>query len=262
MYLPCYKRAVSLSKLQILAAVRRGIQVTYYVCLGYNDAGELLPGQNGTNEMFANSLFKALEKDHGSVGIESAMERLQVHYYVAKDQISPIHNKFKQRSCHIKLMIVDDCVAVQGSGNQDTQSWWQSQEVNIMVDSPIICKSWREGIERNQNTGASPHALAGSAGEQSPSGPPAGAVSLDGQAALDAGTYADARVGAAVSDMSFEQKDGKTSRKAYGRADDDGCWRDAQGKMAEGSLGVDPGKFAWAKGMVGAYKRATGAGGF
>lgn len=38
-------------------------------------------------------------------------------------QAKPIHNKFKKRSCHIKLMIVDGHIAIQGSGNQDTQSW-------------------------------------------------------------------------------------------------------------------------------------------
>lgn len=86
-------------------AVRRGIDVTYYVCLGYNDAGELLPGQNGTNEMFANKLYKELEKNPGPEGAQKAKERLRVHFYVAKDQIRPVHNGFKQRSCHIKLMI-------------------------------------------------------------------------------------------------------------------------------------------------------------
>lgn len=128
----------------LISAVKRGIEVTYYVCLGYNDGGELLPGQGGTNEMNANYLYSQLEAD------EKAL--LKVHYYVAADQDHPIHNRFKQRSCHIKLMIVDMVVAIQGSGNQDTQSWFHSQEVNVMIDSALICKAWKEGIERNQNT--------------------------------------------------------------------------------------------------------------
>ena len=186
----------------ILAAIRRGVTITYYVCMGYNDAGELLPGQNGTNEMFAHSLCKALDADPGAGGAEAARQRLRVHYYVAKDQTRPIHNSFKKRSCHIKLLIADGRVAVQGSGNQDTQSWWQSQEVNVMLDSELVCAQWREAIERNQNTAA------------------------------------------------------------YGRATPDGTWRDAEGKEAEGSSGVDPGKFAWAKGMLGAVNKARGVGGF
>lgn len=79
------------------------------MCLGYNDGGELLPGQGGTNEMAANHLYSQLEDEK---------KNLNVFFYVAADQDHPIHNSFKQRSCHIKLMIVDEAVAIQGSGNQ------------------------------------------------------------------------------------------------------------------------------------------------
>jgi hypothetical protein len=40
-----------------------------------------------------------------------------------------------------------------GSGNMDTQSWFHSQEVNIMVDSPFLVKEWMENFALNQNTG-------------------------------------------------------------------------------------------------------------
>jgi hypothetical protein len=76
-------------------AVQRGIIVTYYVCLGYNDSGELLPFQGGTNEMVANKLYLSLSLEE--------RQRLHVHYYIAKDQTKPIHNKFKKRSCHGKF---------------------------------------------------------------------------------------------------------------------------------------------------------------
>lgn len=174
----------------IITACKRGIVVTYYVCLGYNDGGELLPGQGGTNEMAAHYLYSHLEPGERSF--------LRVHYYVAADQDHPIHNNFRQRSCHIKLMIVDSSVAIQGSGNQDTQSWFHSQEVNVIMDSKVVCEAWREGIERNQNTAM------------------------------------------------------------YGRAREDGCWYDKEGKLAEGSLGTDAGHFSWAKGMLGTLKKAKG----
>ena len=128
----------------LIAALKRGIDVTYYVCLGYNDAGEIMPGQGGTNEMFAGKLVDAL----------SAPERARLHicYYVGKDQDHPIHHNFKSRSCHVKLLIADGHIGIQGSGNQDTQSWYHSQEINVMIDSREMCRKWREGIERNQNT--------------------------------------------------------------------------------------------------------------
>jgi hypothetical protein len=48
-------------------------------------------------------------------------------------------------------MIVDDQVGVQGNGNQDAQSWYHSMEINIMVDSELICRAWQDGILRNQS---------------------------------------------------------------------------------------------------------------
>jgi phosphatidylserine/phosphatidylglycerophosphate/cardiolipin synthase-like enzyme len=128
----------------LIAACKRGVEVTYYVCLGYNDTGEMLPGQGGTNEMTANNLYSQLSEQERTL--------LKIYFYVAADQDHPIHNSFRQRSCHIKLLIADESVAIQGSGNQDTQSWYHSQEINVMVDSPVVCKAWRDGIERNQNT--------------------------------------------------------------------------------------------------------------
>lgn len=79
---------------ELLGAIRRGVEVTYYVCLGYNDAGEMLPFQGGTNEMISHKLYCELS--------EHDRKFLHVYFYVGKDQIQPIHNKFKKRSCHSK----------------------------------------------------------------------------------------------------------------------------------------------------------------
>jgi hypothetical protein len=104
-------------------------------------------------------------------------------------------------------MVVDGHIGIQGNGNQDTQSYFHSQEINIMLDSELVCKAWMDGIMRNQNT----HIY--------------GKVLKEGPEA--------------------------------------GCWVDPEtGKQAEGAIGVDAGKFAWAKGIVGAVQRVRGAGGF
>ena len=49
-------------------------------------------------------------------------------------------------------LVVDGSVSVQGNGNQDTQSWFHSQEINVLIDSPLIASEWRETIDSNQNT--------------------------------------------------------------------------------------------------------------
>lgn len=130
----------------IREALKRGVEVTYYICFGYNDAGEMIPGQGGTNEQAAQRLLASLPLE------SPESDLLYIHAYVAKDQDHPIHHSFRSRSCHVKLLIVDDTVGIQGSGNQDTQSWYHSQEVNVMIDSAAVCSAWRNAIDQNQNT--------------------------------------------------------------------------------------------------------------
>ncbi|KAK3389622.1 hypothetical protein B0H63DRAFT_537638 [Podospora didyma] len=125
-------------------ACERGVDVYCYICLGYNDAGELLPNQGGHNEMVAHNLYRSLS--------EPARQHLHYFWYVAKDQTKPIVQVRKRRSCHIKLMIVDEHIGIQGNGNQDTQSWFHSQEINVMLDSETVCKAWIDALRRNQNT--------------------------------------------------------------------------------------------------------------
>jgi hypothetical protein len=51
-----------------------------------------------------------------------------------------------------RVIVADEHIGIQGNGNQDTQSWFHSQEINILLDSPLVCKEWREAIDANQNT--------------------------------------------------------------------------------------------------------------
>ncbi|KAK4159842.1 hypothetical protein QBC43DRAFT_293598 [Cladorrhinum sp. PSN259] len=128
----------------IIEACERGVDVTCYICLGYNDAGEILPHQNGHNEHTSSYLHSSLSP--------SARQHLHWYWYVAKDQTKPLVQSTRLRSCHVKLTIVDNKIGIMGNGNQDTQSWFHSQEINVMIDSEEVCKQWMEGIDRNQNT--------------------------------------------------------------------------------------------------------------
>lgn len=130
-------------------------------------------------------------------------EHLHYFFYVGKDQTEPIVAKKKKRCCHVKVMIVDEHIGIQGNGNQDTQSWYHSQEINVMFDSAPVCKAWIDGLRRNQNT-------------------------------------------AIYGEVSKE----------------DGIWRDEKGEVAKDVIGVDPGRFSWAKGFMGAIARVRGVGDF
>ncbi|GJJ09337.1 hypothetical protein Clacol_003559 [Clathrus columnatus] len=139
---------------EILNACRRDIDCTLYLDLGFNDGGEMLPLQGGTNS-------KVITEMYTTLNAEGKQGNLKVYWYTAKDQNKPIDAADKRRNCHVlskvmtaivKFCIIDDHVAIQGNGNQDTQSWFHSQEINIMVDSAEMCAEWRAGLESNQNT--------------------------------------------------------------------------------------------------------------
>jgi len=130
---------------EILDACRRGVECTIYVDLGFNDGGEMLPFQGGTNSKVVAEMYEILNK-------EQKQQHLKVYWYTAKDQDKPIDAGERRRNCHVKFCTIDDQIAIQGNGNQDTQSWFHSQEINIMVDSPEMCQEWRAGLENNQNT--------------------------------------------------------------------------------------------------------------
>ncbi|KAL7424757.1 hypothetical protein Q5752_000441 [Cryptotrichosporon argae] len=127
-----------------LDAVRRGVLVEIYADLGFNDEGELLPFQGGTNEMVAAHMYGELD--------EAQKDNLRIYWYTGKDQKTPLNAADKSRNCHVKLMIVDGHVGMQGNGNQDSQSWYHSQEINVLVDSELVCREWRDAIDANQNT--------------------------------------------------------------------------------------------------------------
>lgn len=101
--------------------------------------------QGGTNEQVSRHLYESLS--------EAGRRKLHYHYYVAADHLSPLRAQVKIRSCHVKLMIVDSRIAICGNGNMDTQSWYQSAEVNVLFESEDTCREIIDGARRCQRTG-------------------------------------------------------------------------------------------------------------
>jgi phosphatidylserine/phosphatidylglycerophosphate/cardiolipin synthase-like enzyme len=130
-----------------LDACRRGVQVTLYLDLGFNDQGEMIPFQGGTNEEVVHKMYRRLNREG-----KGAEKHLEVFWYTAKDQTKPLNAALRKRNCHVKFMAVDDQIAILGNGNQDTQSWFHSQEINVMIDSQEHVAAWMRCIEANQNT--------------------------------------------------------------------------------------------------------------
>ena len=61
----------------------------------------------GTNAQVVVRLFAALAPEH--------KDNLRVHWYVGKDMSQPIPASQKKRNCHIKLMVVDGHIGIQGN---------------------------------------------------------------------------------------------------------------------------------------------------
>ncbi|KAF7800300.1 hypothetical protein EIP86_011548 [Pleurotus ostreatoroseus] len=142
----------------ILDACRRDVECTLYVCLGYNDQGEMLPMQGGTNSRIYAQMCETLNKEG-----QGKRKFLKACWYTAKDREQPVDAAKKERNCHdadydnlphaVKFCAVDDQLVIAGNGNQDTQSWYHSQECNVMVDSPQLCIEWRRALDHNQRSG-------------------------------------------------------------------------------------------------------------
>lgn len=131
---------------------KKGIPVTMILGLGFNDKGESVPFQGGTNEArwssprvekrvadpvsFAEQevvfrLYKRLtklNKQHnlhvfwytGDLSCCLLVEIVPLTFWlpsVGKDQMKPLNAVHKSRNCHVKFMSVDGQCAIVGNGN-------------------------------------------------------------------------------------------------------------------------------------------------
>ncbi|KAM0753164.1 hypothetical protein T439DRAFT_311834 [Meredithblackwellia eburnea MCA 4105] len=122
-----------------------GLEITLFLDLGFNDKGESIPFQGGTNEEVVFRLYDALRP-------LKKEKNLHVYWYTGKDQTKPLNAVHKSRNCHVKFMSIDHQCGIVGNGNQDSQSWFHSQECNILIDNAQIVQDWEDQLRTNQST--------------------------------------------------------------------------------------------------------------
>ncbi len=122
-------------KAAILGAVERGVQVDIVTSFGFNQVSESVPGQGGPNDQNVDELYTTL-----SGMFPDACDRFRVRWY-SFDGVDAIEGN-GPRASHTKYATIDDQIAIIGTANQDTQSWNNSREVNFVVDSAEITRSW------------------------------------------------------------------------------------------------------------------------
>jgi phosphatidylserine/phosphatidylglycerophosphate/cardiolipin synthase-like enzyme len=113
----------------IIAAAKRGVLVKLITGKGFNDASEGLPTQGGTNEEVAKKLHERMTKEAYDM-----RGKLQIRWY-SKTGKYPIDGNGANAS-HTKYMSVDGKLTIIGSANQDSQTWKQSREFNVLFDDP------------------------------------------------------------------------------------------------------------------------------
>jgi hypothetical protein len=69
--------------------------VTLYLDLGFNDQGEMIPFQGGTNEEVVHKMYTKLNAEGNG-----AEKRLEVFWYTGKDHTKPLNAAMKKRNCH------------------------------------------------------------------------------------------------------------------------------------------------------------------
>lgn len=93
----------------VLDACKRGVTVTLYIGLGFNDFAEgIVPFQGGTNDTVRGRMMEELCK-------VNKQQYLKWHWYVAKDQKAPLRFEKQSRNNHVKFMQVDGQVAIMGN---------------------------------------------------------------------------------------------------------------------------------------------------
>jgi hypothetical protein len=72
-----------------------------FMLLGFNDQGEMIPFQGGTNEEVVNKMYKELNADG------KYTKNLRVYWYTAKDQSKPLSAATKERNCHGEILMLE-----------------------------------------------------------------------------------------------------------------------------------------------------------
>jgi len=124
----------------LIEACKRGVVVTLYLTLGFNDRKENLPFQGGTNLDNVKRIFRDLGSEH--------RHNLHVHWYTAKGAPGPqrgVHS-------HVKFMSADDNVAMLGNANFDNLSVYHSMEVNLVCFGRETVSRLKESLVSAQDT--------------------------------------------------------------------------------------------------------------
>jgi len=133
------------AKDEIIAALRRGVEVDVILSKGFNAAFSATNG--GTNAENAIELYARAQLE---VGAATACDQLDLRWYArsedgaavvvddlaCSDELQDVcQGGHAPGASHTKYMSIDGEVALVGSMNQDTHSWNFAGETNVAIDA-------------------------------------------------------------------------------------------------------------------------------
>lgn len=125
----------------LLEAAKRGVRVEIVLSKGFNEKTEDLPGQGNGNSTNVRRMYAALATMHARGELPKApCELFKVRWHSRDGKTNLCGNG--DFTSHAKYASIDGSIAIVGTANQDTQSWNNSREVNVVVDDADTTKAW------------------------------------------------------------------------------------------------------------------------
>lgn len=124
----------------ILAAIRSGIAVELLLSKNYEQLTESVPGRGGANDHTAEWLHSIAYE----IPVVKRCRLLQIRWFSNDGTFAVEVNG--PPSSHVKYMSIDGKIAMIGSANQDVQSWQNSREINLVIDSATITRRFDEKV--------------------------------------------------------------------------------------------------------------------
>lgn len=129
-----------MAKEAILAAIRSGIEVDVILSKKYEQVTESIPGRGGSNDDTVDWLHSVAYE----IPDEKRCQLLQIRWFSNDGKTAEEVNG--PPSSHVKYMSIDGHIVMVGSANQDVQSWQNSREINLVIDSATLTHQFDEKV--------------------------------------------------------------------------------------------------------------------
>jgi len=128
---------------KVIETVKRGVRVTIITSFSYQVlTSKFYQGSAGNDYDTMKYMYKALSAEEAA--------RLNECWFIGKKIKTGAPNK--DDMSHVKFMAIDDELIIVGSSNQDAQTWYHSNESDLLIDDPVVTKHVLAKLLRDQFT--------------------------------------------------------------------------------------------------------------